>query len=143
MIRPSGIKGLDILSCGSILPNPSELLGTEKLDELIAILKNEYDDIIIDSPPIHLVTDALIISRVVDATLYVVRQGYTYKSELDFIKETNEGNRFRKFTIVFNGVKSDKQGYGYNYSNSYYNSYASGKETKKLGRAVKNTLQRF
>ena len=127
MIRPSGIAGLDVLSCGAILPNPSELLGGQRLDDLIAILKTRYDDIIIDSPPIHLVTDALIIARVANASLYVIRQGYTSKHEFDFINEVNTASRFNKFTIVFNGVRKGNAGYGYGYGYSYYsyNSYNS------------------
>jgi len=135
LIRPSGIDGLDVLSCGNILPNPSELLEKEKLDELIASLKELYDDIIIDSPPIHLVTDALIIARVADTSLYVVRQGYTHKYELDFINEINESSRFSKFTIIFNGVKRNSfgyEGYGYNYYNSSYGNYNTYADNKKL-----------
>jgi capsular exopolysaccharide synthesis family protein len=143
MIRPSGIKGLDVLSCGAILPNPSELLAKEKLDELINTLKDTYDDIIIDSPPIHLVTDALIIARVADAALYVVRQDYTHKNEFEFIKEINTSNRFKKFTIVFNGVKKDMSGYGYGYSSyNHYNSYADN-EKETIGSNVKEVLRRF
>ena len=144
LIQPSGIPGLDVLSSGSILPNPSELLEKEKLDEMIASLKTMYDDIIIDSPPIHLVTDALIIARVADASLYVVRQGYTHKYELEFVSEINEAGRFPKFTIVFNGVKMGTSAYGYgysyNYGNSYYNSYAD-KHKETFGDKIKGYLK--
>jgi len=149
MIQPSGIPGLDVLSCGSILPNPSELLEKDELDQLIATLKETYDDIIIDSPPIHLVTDALIIARIADASLYVVRQGYTHKYELEFANEINESKRFNKFTIVFNGVKSGASGYGYGYGyggygsyNTAYNSYAT-KHKLTFGDRVKEILSRF
>jgi tyrosine-protein kinase Etk/Wzc len=150
LIQKSGIPGLDVLSCGSILPNPSELLEKDKLDEMIAILKESYDDIIIDSPPIHLVTDALIIARVADASLYVVRQGYTHKYELEFVNEIDETKRFNKFTIVFNGVKQGASGYGYGYgyggygygNNNYYNSYAD-KTKQTFGDSLKGILRRF
>ncbi|MGZ3756182.1 MAG: GumC family protein [Mucilaginibacter sp.] len=148
LIRPSGIPGLDVLSCGSILPNPSELLEKEKLDELITKLKEVYDDIIIDSPPIHLVTDALIIARVADASLYVVRQAYTHKYELDFVNDIIEANRFPKFSIVFNGVKRNAfgySGYGYNYYGygySYYNSY-SNNEHVSFSDKIKAFMKRF
>jgi len=152
LIRPSGIPGLDVLSCGNILPNPSELLEQNKLDALIDYLKPLYDEIIIDSPPIHLVTDALIIARVADASVYVVRQGYTHKYELEFINEINNSSRFPKFTIVFNGVKRSAlgyEGYGYGYGygyggygNSYYNSYG-GKEKSTIKDALKRFLLRF
>jgi len=146
MIQPSGIPGLDVLGCGSILPNPSELLEGEKLDNLIAELRTMYDDIIIDSPPIHLVTDALIIARVTDVSLYVVRQDYTHKYELEYVNEIKETDRFPKFTIVFNGVKKGTSGYGYgygySYNNSYYNSYAD-KSKETFGDKLKDILARF
>ena len=142
LIQPSGIPGLDVLGCGSILPNPSELLERSKLDELIISLREIYDDIIIDTPPIHLVTDALIISRVADASMYIIRQGYTQKAELDFIKEINLEKRLPKLNIIFNGIKRDKYGYGYNYDNSYYNTYVDRKKNT-FGNVVKKFFSRF
>ena len=152
LIQHSGIENLDVLGCGSILPNPSELLEREQLDELILALKPRYDDIIIDSPPIHLVTDALVISRVADASLYVVRQGYTHKYELEFISEINSAERFPKLSIIFNGVKAGASGYGGGYGYGYgygyggynksYNSYAH-KEKISFGERIKGVLKRF
>ncbi len=148
LIQPSGIPGLDILGCGAIQPNPSELLEKEKLDDLINALKEIYDDVIIDSPPIHLVTDALIIARVADVSLYVVRQSYTHKYELEFANEINEAGRFPKFSIIFNGVKRGVSGYGYGYSYSYgygnsaYNAYAE-KSKETFGDRLKSVLSRF
>lgn len=142
LVQPSGIPGLDVMGCGSILPNPSELLERTKLDELILALRKIYDDIIIDTPPIHLVTDALIISRVTDASLYIMRQGYTQKAELDFIKEINLEKRLPKLNIIFNGIKRDKYGYGYNYDNSYYNTYVDRKRNS-FGNIVRKFFTRF
>ncbi|MBS1526481.1 MAG: polysaccharide biosynthesis tyrosine autokinase [Bacteroidetes bacterium] len=142
LIQPSGIPGLDVMGCGSILPNPSELLENEKLDELIGELKKMYDDVLIDSPPIHLVTDALIIARVADASVYIMRQGYTQKVELDFINEIKSEERFPKLNIVFNGIKREKYGYGYNYDNSYYNTYTN-KPKKTFKGGVRKFFSRF
>ena len=142
LIQPSGIPGLDVIGCGSILPNPSELLEKPELDELIGKLREIYDDIIIDCPPIHLVTDALIIARVADASLYVIRQGYTQKDELDFINEIKSEKKFPKLHIIFNGIKRDKYGYGYNYDNSYYNTYTD-KHKNTIGVVFKRFLTRF
>ena len=154
LIQPSSIPGLDVLGCGSILPNPSELLEKDKLDELIAELRTRYDEVIIDSPPIHLVTDALIIARVADVSVYVVRQDYTHKHEIEFISQINDADRFPKLTIVFNGVKAGGSGYGYSgygygygyggygYGNSGYNSYAS-KEKITVEKILKGFISRF
>lgn len=142
LIRPSGISGLDVMSSGTIQENPSELLEKVNLDNLIDILRRKYDFIIIDSPPIHLVTDALIISRVCDAALYVIRQGYTLKEELEFINEVKKENRFSNLNLIFNGIKREKYGYGYNYNNSYYNAYTS-QPKNTFGRVMKGFFSRF
>ncbi|QEC79463.1 GumC family protein [Mucilaginibacter ginsenosidivorax] len=121
IIQPSGINpALDIISSGSFISNPTELLENGRLGELIAELKNIYSDIIIDSPPVHLVADAHIIARISDVTLYVVRQGITRKSELKFIRALVKENKLPNIQIVFNGVDVKKFGYGYEYDNSYY-----------------------
>lgn len=145
LIQPSGFPGLDVLGCGPIQPNPSELLEKDKLDELINKLKETYDDIIIDSPPIHLVTDAYIISRTADAAVYMIRQGHTLKDELEFIDEVDKAARFPKFTLVFNGIKRDIANYGYGYSNSYYASYNTytDKEKETFGSKLRGFLRRF
>ncbi|WP_345950885.1 polysaccharide biosynthesis tyrosine autokinase [Mucilaginibacter sp. PAMB04274] len=120
IIRPSGIPYLDIIGSGEISSEPSELLESNKLAELIAELRERYDDVIIDSPPLHLVTDAMIISKLTDINLYVIRQGYTGKEELTFIKEVNDSEKIANLNLVFNGIRTNKYGYGYRYDNSYY-----------------------
>ena len=126
LIRPSGKSPyLDIISSGTAVFNPSELLENGRLAELIELLKKDYDEIIIDSPPVHLVADALILARVSDISLYVIRQGITKKSELKFIKELVKGNKFPNLNFIFNGVNNRKYGYGYEYDNSYYKSEAT------------------
>jgi tyrosine-protein kinase Etk/Wzc len=127
IIQPSGIPSLDIIFSGTFVSNPSELLATERLNEMINSLKETYDDIIIDSPPIHLVADAFILAKVSDITLYVVRQGVTKRSELKFIKEIFQSDKFPKIQVVFNGVNNKKFGYGYEYDNSYYNEQSKKK----------------
>lgn len=145
LIQPSGIPGLDVLGCGPIQPNPSELLEKNKLDELINTLKETYDDVLIDSPPIHLVTDAYIIARTAGAVVYMIRQGHTLKDELEFINGVDEAKRFPKFTLVFNGIKRDQFNYGYGYTNSYYSSYNTytDKEKETIGSKIRTFLRRF
>lgn len=121
IIQPSNLlPSLDIITSGSIVSNPSELLENGQLYNLILSLKNIYDDIIIDSPPIHLVTDAIILSRFSDNILYIVRQGFTKKSELKFIKNLQKQNNTSTINIIFNGINNKKYGYGYDYDNVYY-----------------------
>ena len=117
---------LYIIGSGAIENNPSELLEKEQLKNLIAILRKTYDDIIIDSPPVHLVPDAMILSRLTDITLYIMKQGHTDRAEIDFLKEINNKKQLSNIQIVFNGVERDKYGYGYKHNTSYYS-----KVTKK------------
>ncbi|WP_183559895.1 GumC family protein [Mucilaginibacter sp. SP1R1] len=121
IIQPSGIhKNLFVAGAGTIPDNPSELLESSELDLLINKLRTEYDDILIDTPPLHLVTDAMILSRVCDVTFYLVKQGYTDKTELKFIKQLFKDKKLPNLNIIFNGIQRSKYGYGYNYDNSYY-----------------------
>ncbi|WP_171037836.1 GumC family protein [Dyadobacter luticola] len=113
-------KSLHFIGSGRMVKNPSELLERPKLAELIGQLREFYDDVIIDSPPVHLVPDAMILSQLTDVTLYVVRQGITEKPELDFISKLANKKQLLNLQIVFNGVKGSKYGYGYAYDYSYY-----------------------
>ncbi|OOQ57100.1 GumC family protein [Mucilaginibacter pedocola] len=145
LIQPSGIPGLDVLGCGPIQPNPSELLEKDVLDKLINTLRETYDDVLIDSPPIHLVTDSYIIARTAHAVVYMIRQGHTLKDELEFINDVDNAQRFPKYTLVFNGIKRDTFNYGYGYTNSYYSSYNTytDKEKETLGSKFRTFLRRF
>ncbi|RYY08147.1 MAG: polysaccharide biosynthesis tyrosine autokinase [Sphingobacteriaceae bacterium] len=141
IIQPSSIRPeLFIIGAGSIPDNPSELLENYRMQELIDELKKQFNDILLDTPPIHLVTDAMIIANMGDVTLYIVRQGYTSKEELEFIKRIKKEKRLPNLNIVFNGVQNQKYGNSYHYDNSYY-----AKDTKKTSvkTVFKNFLSRF
>lgn len=111
---------LDIIGGGTAIQNPFELLEKNEFKELILHLSNIYDEIIIDSPPVHLVPDAMILARFADLTLYMVRQGVTGKVELKYIKELFNKKLFPKINIIFNGIDRIKYGYGYNYEKYDY-----------------------
>lgn len=135
-IRPN----LFVIGAGTIPENPSELLENYRMQELIEHLRLEFDDILLDTPPVHLVTDALIIADLCDVTLYVVRQGYTSKEELEFIKRIAKERRLPKLNIVFNGVQNKKYGNSYHYDNSYYTKTVKKSTAKSV---FKNLLSRF
>jgi tyrosine-protein kinase Etk/Wzc len=113
---------LYIISSGPIPPNPAELLMSNQLKELIINLRNNFDIIIIDSPPIGLVTDSLIIAEHIDASLYIVRQSRTPKSYMFSIADIYQNKKMKKLSIVFNGIdrKLGNYGYGYGYGYGYY-----------------------
>jgi tyrosine-protein kinase Etk/Wzc len=117
----SAIPNLDIISSGSKAFNAAELLEKDKLKNLIAELQKVYDDIIIDTPPAHLVPDALVVSRLADVSLYVIRQGVTEKTELEFLRELHTQQQLPNINIIFNGIDIVRYGYGYSYNNNYYN----------------------
>jgi tyrosine-protein kinase Etk/Wzc len=119
-------KGLHVITSGPIPPNPSELLGNGRLPELLAALREDYDYIILDSPPYGLVTDAALISAYADATLYLVRYNYTLIDHLHNIRELHRSRRFRNLSVVYNGINygGTYGGYGYGYGYGYYDTDA-------------------
>ena len=133
IIQASGIEpNLDLISSGTLVNNPSELLERKQLKELILNLRNIYDDIIIDSPPVHLVPDAMILSHLTDLTFYMIRQGFTEKTELNFIKELNDQKQLNNISLIFNGIQRIKYGYGYKYNDKYYDLEKKNKSHRSL-----------
>jgi tyrosine-protein kinase Etk/Wzc len=125
----SKYPNLDVLGSGDFYSNPSELLEQPRMATLIEWLRENYDDIIIDTPPVSIVTDAIIVAKQADVTLYTVRQAYTSKTLLGFIKTINDDQHFPKLNAIFNGVEKGRYGYtGYGYG---YGDYITDKKIKK------------
>jgi capsular exopolysaccharide synthesis family protein len=141
IIQPLGAisDNLFVIESGTIPPNPSELLESEELASLVKDLRLEFDHILIDSPPMHLLTDAMIIAPMCDVTLYLIRQDYTPKEELEFISELNAEKKLPKLNLIFNGVIKEKFANVYNYQKSHYYS----QPPKKLKHGFKSFLRRF
>ena len=119
VIQPSNkISNLDIITSGPIPPNPAELIASNKCNEMFDQLKERYDYIIIDTPPLGLVTDAFLLMRHSDVNLFIVRQKYTNKNIFGSIIKDLE-DRGLDASIVINGIESTK-GYGYRYGNYKY-----------------------
>ena len=135
-IMPSGInQHLDILPAGMIPPNPSELLSRKNLDKAIEYLKEVYDYIILDTAPVGLVADTLIIARVTDATVYICRADYTPKSDLNLANSLYKEEKLKNMSIVLNGIDMKKRKYGYYYGygsehGKYHGRYGFGKYGK-------------
>ena len=133
--RTSAHKNLFFVPAGTLPENPSELLLTEKLKELLNYLEDVFDVIIIDSAPASLLSDAYVLSPMCDTTLYVVKHGFTPKSYLERLDEDNNSeNQLTNMKIVFNGIRSRgflKHGYGYGYGYGYiHNNSVKRKKTK-------------
>ncbi len=113
LIRPvPDQENLYVLGCGPIPPNPSELLLDPKMDELFAWLKANFDIVLVDTAPVGMVSDAMTLSKYADSTLYLVRQGHTFKKQIGLIDEFYRENKLPKVSIIINDVKI-KAGYGY------------------------------
>ncbi|QEC68558.1 polysaccharide biosynthesis tyrosine autokinase [Panacibacter ginsenosidivorans] len=134
-IKPVPQKdNLFLMSSGPIPPNPAELLMSDKMRDLFAQLDEEFDIIILDTPPIGAVTDAQILSKYSDINLYVIRQYYTLKHNLDIINDLLEHERLSNLYLVVNDVKkgsSYRYGYGYSYGYGYGYTEAEKKSKKK------------
>lgn len=130
-IIPSGVNdNLDILPAGIVPPNPAELLSKKNLDNAISFLKEKYDYVLLDTAPVGLVTDTLIIARVADASVYVCRADYTAKNDLDLVNTLYAEKKLKNMSLVLNGVDMTKRKYGYYYgygSNGKYGRYGYGK----------------
>ena len=116
IIIPSGEhKNLDLIPCGTIPPNPAELLQITRVDELFAELRKRYDYIIVDTAPVALVSDTYLLDRIADMTLFVCRYKYTPSEMVDYINQVVAQNRMHNVACVLNGVKGAHAGYGYGY----------------------------
>lgn len=103
---------LYVLPCGPVPPNPSELLLDPKVAEMFEWLRTQYDIIVIDTAPVGMVGDAMTLGKFADCTLYLVRQGHTFKKQVALIDELYRDGKLPKVSIVINDVKV-KPGYGY------------------------------
>ncbi|WP_299778202.1 tyrosine-protein kinase [uncultured Formosa sp.] len=115
------VNYLDVLTAGTIPPNPTELLSNGRLEGLIDEAKLLYDYIIIDTAPIIHVSDTLLISQYADATVYVTRAGFTEKKLLGFSSELYDNKKLNNMVYVINNISESKtsRGYGYNYGYGY------------------------
>ena len=116
-------KNLYILPGGTVPPNPTELLARDGLDKAIETLKKSFDYVILDTAPVGMVTDTLLIGRVADLSVYVCRADYTHKNEYTLINELAENNKLPKLCTVINGLDLKRRKYGYYYGYGKYGKY--------------------
>ena len=116
-------KNLYILPGGTVPPNPTELLARDGLDKAIETLKKNFEYVILDTAPVGMVTDTLLIGRVADLSVYVCRADYTRKNEYTLINELIDGNKLPNLCTVINGLDLKKRKYGYYYGYGKYGKY--------------------
>ncbi len=149
ILKVDEVDNLYVLPCGPIPPNPSELLLDGRLDTLFKELKERFDIIVIDTAPVGVVSDSLSLAKHADATLYIVRQGYTYKRQVKMIDEFYTGGKLPGMSVIVNDIKP-QSGYGYygyggyGYTYGYVkNSYYDVEETNKgIGQKIKRLFKR-
>ena len=129
LVQPSDVnKNLFILPGGTVPPNPTELLARNGLDKAIETLKKNFDYVILDTAPIGMVTDTLLIGRIADLSVYVCRADYTHKAEYTLINELSFEKKLPNLCTVINGVDLKKRKYGYYYGYGKYGKhYGYGK----------------
>jgi len=120
---------LFVLPCGPVPPNPAELLLDPKLNDLFVYLRESFDVVIMDTAPVGMESDSMTLSKFADATLYIVRQGHTFKKQVGMIDEFYREGKLPKISIVMNDVKIrsgygyygyGRYGYGYGYGSGYF-----------------------
>ena len=118
--------GLHVLPVGSMPPNPTELLLTDRFKDMMRMLRNEYDYIFIDCPPIDVVADASIITEVADMTIFVLRADMLDKKVLPVIENLYRSEKYSHMAIILNGVDMQYKRYGYGGSGRYGYGYGYG-----------------
>ncbi|MBI2966876.1 MAG: polysaccharide biosynthesis tyrosine autokinase [Bacteroidetes bacterium] len=146
-INKSFYPNLDFITAGPIPPNPSELIISAQMDQLINYLKNEYDTIIIDTPPVGIVTDGVTLIQRADYPIYIFRANYSKKYFTENVNRLMTDSHIGKLSVVLNGVDLTKlrygyskyhyyqgYGYGYSYGYGYYSDEKSENHSGILGR---------
>ena len=129
-VQATGIEGLDALTGGVIPPNPSELLGSEQMKNLLQRAKEQYDYVLIDTPPVMPVTDALIVSRFVDGMILVIASAEVKVEMARDVKNQLVNAGANILGVVLNKVRSEHHGYGYGYYYYYGNDGEKHKKSK-------------
>ena len=127
-VQATGIEGLDALTAGVIPPNPSELLGSERMQNILQRAKEEYDYVLIDTPPVLPVTDSLVLGRMVDGLILVIDSGEIKVEMARDVKNQLVHSGANILGVVLNKVRSEHHGYGYGY---YYYYGHEGEKHKK------------
>ena len=117
--KPSENAKIELIPVGTVPPNPTELLFSERLEQLITGLRKEYDYIFIDCPPVEIVADAAIINKLADMTLFIVRAGLLDRSMLPDIEKFYNDKKYKNMSLILNGTDGGSGRYGYKYGYKY------------------------
>jgi len=143
-----GFSNVDIITSGPIPPNPSELIMSERLNDLLTYARENYDYVVIDSSPVGLVADAFIIGHRVDVTLFILRHKYSYKTTVKFVEKLYNEKKMNGLCVVINGIITSSglgygYGYGYGYSYGYGYHYGAGYYTEEESKGIRGWVNRI
>jgi len=130
VIQKTKYENLHIISSGPVPPNPSELIQSKRMEEVIETLRGDYDVIILDTPPIGLVVDAYSLMHLADATLYVLRAGYAKRGFLRNVEKIYHTDGINGLGVVINDMDMNRDSYGYGYGYGYVYGYGGYYEEK-------------
>jgi capsular exopolysaccharide synthesis family protein len=131
VVQQTEIDNLYLVSGGPVPPNPSELLLTDRFDAFVKSAMQEFEYIIIDTPPLALVTDAFVISKFANHTVFVLRQNYSPKEFVYSIDEFYRSGKLKNMSIMLNDIYKSGLGYGYGQGYAYSYSYGYGYGSRK------------
>jgi len=141
VIQNTKIPNLDAITSGPVPPNPSELIIGTQTENLIEYLKGKYDYIVIDTPPIGIVSDALELLKYADATIYVIRQNYTEKGMTAMVDQKYKKGELTNISYVLNDFKlKNRKSYGYGYG---YGKYSEGYHSNERMSLIKKILKKI
>jgi tyrosine-protein kinase Etk/Wzc len=153
-IKVNGVDDLYVIPCGPIPPNPSEILLDARMDELMKEVTEHFDVVIMDTAPIGLVSDAIALNRFSNCTLYITRQGYTFRKQLGLLEDLYVNKKMPGLCVLINDVKADGYyggyygggygyygGYGYGRQSDYFEAEGS-KQSRSLSGKLKSWAQR-
>ncbi len=143
LVQKTDVENLFFVPTGPTPPNPAELLETEKMNEFMKRMREEYDFIVLDTPPIGIVSDAMLLGSYADMNIFVIRQRFSFKSTLELIQNIFKKKGLKNLTIAVNDINISGyygyglrygygfyEGYGYNYGYGRYGSYYHGDHHK-------------
>lgn len=141
IIKKTKVNNLFLVSSGPIPPNPAELLSNGRIETLLKVYRETFDYVMIDTPPIGLVTDATILSPYIDVCFYLVRHEVTQKQNLNILNDLKKFEKFKSLNVIFNGVNyknSQEYRYGYGYGYGYGKGYYAENTQLSWGKRLKN-----
>lgn len=126
LVTVDDIPTLQVIPIGTVPPNPTELLESPRLAEMLDTLRPHYDYILIDCPPIEVVADAQIIDQIVDRTIFIVRAGLLERAMLPELDRLYDEKKYKHMAIILNGTRNDQGRYGYSHTYKYGYGYGYG-----------------